>query len=123
MDARVGEVPGEYCPGAYSVNARGERKLSGIGQRMISGGAHVGGVVVAAGEDLLARVLDPVYAALGLDWDPATSGSASAELSREVDPDALIEAMIAELGERHALIESDVDDRTLELARELLERG
>ncbi|MGZ5360418.1 MAG: lipoate--protein ligase family protein [Solirubrobacterales bacterium] len=123
VDARVGEVPGEYCPGAYSVNARGERKLSGIGQRMISGGAHVGGVVVAAGEDLLARVLDPVYAALGLDWDPASSGSASAERSREVDPDALIEAMIAELAKRHALIESDVDDRTLELARELLERG
>src|SRR5262249_20273794 len=23
VDARVGEVPGEYCPGAYSVNARG----------------------------------------------------------------------------------------------------
>ena len=79
-------------------------------------------MVLAAGEHLLARVLDPVDAALGLDWDPATSGSASAELGREVDPDALIEAMIAELGERHTLIESDVDDRTMELARELRKR-
>ena len=25
VDARVGEVPGEYCPGAYSVNARRRR--------------------------------------------------------------------------------------------------
>src|SRR4051794_1507770 len=47
VDARIGEVPGEYCPGAYSVNARGKAKLAGIGQRMIRGGAHLGGVVVA----------------------------------------------------------------------------
>jgi len=27
VDARVGEVSGEYCPGAHSVNARGATKL------------------------------------------------------------------------------------------------
>ena len=74
VDARVGEVPGEYCPGAYSVNARGATKLAGIGQRMIRGGAHMGGVVVASGGQEVARVLVPVYEALELDWDPATSG-------------------------------------------------
>ena len=31
VDARIGEVPGEYCPGAYSVNARGERKRRALG--------------------------------------------------------------------------------------------
>ena len=31
IDARVGEVAGEYCPGQHSVNARGERKLMGVG--------------------------------------------------------------------------------------------
>ena len=36
VDARVGEVPGEYCPGTYSVSARGELKLAGIGQRLIA---------------------------------------------------------------------------------------
>ena len=46
VDARVGEVPGEYCPGRWSVNAGGTRKLAGIGQRVIHGGAHVGTVVV-----------------------------------------------------------------------------
>ena len=40
VDARVGEVEGEYCPGAWSVNARGQIKLAGIGQRMIAGAAH-----------------------------------------------------------------------------------
>ena len=58
VDARVGEVPGEYCPGAYSVNARGATKLSGIGQRMIRGGAHMGGVVVASAGGRVARVLE-----------------------------------------------------------------
>src|SRR3954453_9791284 len=51
VDARVGEVPGEYCPGGYSVNARGWVKLAGLGQRLIAGGAHVGAVVVVDGAD------------------------------------------------------------------------
>src|SRR4051794_36180173 len=80
VDARPGEVPGEDCPGAYSVNARGRTKLAGIGQRMIRGGAHMGGVVVASGGAEITRVLIPVYRALELDWDPATSGSVSDEL-------------------------------------------
>ncbi len=49
VDARVGEVEGEYCPGAHSVSAGGERKLMGVGQRLVSGGVHVGGVIVVAG--------------------------------------------------------------------------
>ena len=97
VDARVGEVPGEYCPGAYSVNARGAAKLSGIGQRMIRGGAHLGGVIVASGGREVARALEPVYEALELDWDPATSGDVSAELGRQVDPGEVEEALIAEL--------------------------
>ena len=40
---------GEYCPGEFSVNARGAAKLAGIGQRVIVGGAHVGGVIVVRG--------------------------------------------------------------------------
>src|SRR5918997_1504043 len=43
VDARVGEVPGEYCAGAHSVNARGRVKLMGVGQRVVGGGAHTGG--------------------------------------------------------------------------------
>ena len=97
VDARVGEIPGEYCPGAYSVNARGATKLAGIGQRMIRGGAHMGGVVLASGGPEVARVLEPVYEALELDFDPATSGSISDELGREVDPGELEEAVIDEL--------------------------
>ena len=118
VDARVGEVPGEYCPGAYSVNARGATKLAGIGQRMIRGGAHIGGVVVASGGEEIARVLVPVYEALELDWDPATSGSVSDEVGREVDPGELEEAVIAELARSYELIDAELDEETVRQAGE-----
>jgi lipoate-protein ligase A len=116
VDARVGEVPGEYCPGAYSVNALGATKLAGIGQRMIRGGAHMGGVVVASGGREIARVLEPVYRALELDWDPATSGSVSEELRREVDPGEIEEALIAQLGKRYELVDAELDEETVRIA-------
>lgn len=121
VDARVGEVPGEYCPGAYSVNARGKTKLSGIGQRMIRGGAHMGGVIVASAGDEIARVLVPVYEALQLDWDPATSGSAAEELGREVDVGELEEALIAELAKSYELVDAELDDETMRRAEGALE--
>ena len=121
VEARIGEVPGEYCPGAYTVNARGATKLAGIGQRMIRGAAHMGGVLVASGGREIARVLEPVYAALELEWDPATSGSVSEELGREVDPGELEEALIAELAGRYELVASELDQETMRLASELVE--
>ena len=123
VDARVGEVPGEYCPGAYSVNARNTVKLSGIGQRMIRGGAHMGGVVVASGGREVARALEPVYRALELEWDPATSGDVSEELGREVDPGEIEEALIAELAKSYELVDAELDDQTIELARRSLEEA
>jgi octanoyl-[GcvH]:protein N-octanoyltransferase len=120
VDARVGEVPGEYCPGAYSVNARGKSKLAGIGQRMIRGGAHLGGVVIASGGRDIARVLEPVYRALELDWDPATSGSVSEELGREVDPGEIEEALLGELGTRYELVDAELDEETMRIATESL---
>ena len=96
VDARVGEVPGEYCPGAFSVNAGGRVKLAGIGQRLIKGGAHVGCVIVAGGSEELRDVLVPVYEALGIDWDPATAGSVEDEVAG-VTPAEVEAAILAEL--------------------------
>jgi octanoyl-[GcvH]:protein N-octanoyltransferase len=118
VDSRVGEVPGEYCPGAYSVNARGRTKLAGIGQRMIRGGAHMGGVVVASGGREVAHVLEPVYRALELDFDPQTSGSVSDEVGREVDAGELEEAVIEELGERYELVPAELDEETVARAED-----
>jgi lipoate-protein ligase A len=118
VDARVGEVAGEYCPGAWSVNARGKLKLAGIGQRLIAGGAHAGGVIVVDDSALLRRALVPVYAALELDWDPATAGAVDDEVAGATLDDVSA-ALIAELEQEFELVEDELDERTLELAAEL----
>ena len=120
VDARVGEIPGEYCPGAWSVNAGGRVKLVGIGQRIISGGAHVGVVVVVTGSDLLRSALEPVYAALELEWEPATAGAVEDEAPGTTLDDAE-EAILAEVGSRFDLSPAELDPATLELAASLEE--
>ena len=129
VDARIGEVPGEYCPGEYSVNARGEAKLAGIGQRVITGGAHVGGVVVIRGAGRIRAVLEPIYEALELEWLPATTGSVALELGEddetlptEVDDPLImrwIRALREVLSESFDLEDVELDDGTLKLAGEL----
>jgi lipoate-protein ligase A len=118
VDARVGEVPGEYCPGGYSVNARGETKLAGIGQKLIKGAGHLGGVLVVGGSDRVRDVLVPVYEALGLSFDPATAGSVGDELP-SLGLDEMESALMEELSRGYDVIEGRLDPETLELAQRL----
>jgi octanoyl-[GcvH]:protein N-octanoyltransferase len=117
VDARVGEVTGEYCPGGYSVNAGGRRKIAGLGQRLTRGAAHVGGVVVVEGSDLVVRALEPVYRHLGYDWDPLTTGAVTGHAPATTD--AMIDALaaaIAAIG--HDLIPDTVPDATVAAAHD-----
>ncbi len=75
VDARVGPVPGEYCPGDYSVNARGRTKLVGTAQRITRHGYLFSAVVLVGDPEPIRAVLTAAYPLLGLDWDPATVGS------------------------------------------------
>lgn len=118
VDARVGEVPGEYCPGAWSVNARGATKLAGTGQRLIAGASHRGGVIVVKNSAAVRDPLVGTYQALGLDWDPATAGSIEDEVGG-VTVERAAEAILARLGERYELREAPVDPQTLALAQRL----
>jgi octanoyl-[GcvH]:protein N-octanoyltransferase len=118
VDARVGEVAGEYCPGRYSVNARGTAKLAGIGQRVVGGGSHTGVVLVVEGEDRINAVLEPVYTALGLDWNPAASGSVRTE-APSAGWDAVRDAIVTEYEREYDVVEDSVDAETLELAQGL----
>ncbi|HEX6261277.1 MAG TPA: lipoate--protein ligase family protein [Actinomycetota bacterium] len=121
VDARVGEVPGEYCPGEDSVNARGRVKLMGVGQRVIARAAHIGGVIVVERSDLVRDALLPVYRALGIDWDPATAGSLAEEapgVSWEDAEGALLDAF----RERYGVEERPLPSETVELARDLAAR-
>jgi octanoyl-[GcvH]:protein N-octanoyltransferase len=118
VDARIGEVQGEYCPGAFSVNAGGRVKLAGIGQRLIKGGAHVGCVIVVGDSDGLREVLVPVYEALDIAWEPATVGSVEDEVPGTT-PAGVEEAILAALTERFEIGEVKLDPATLTLADQL----
>ena len=118
VDARVGEVVGEYCPGRYSVNARGAAKLAGIGQRVVGGGSHTGVVLVVEGEDRINAVLAPVYDALGLSWHPSVTGSVRSE-APSAGWTSVRDAVLTEYSREYALIDAEVDPETLELAKGL----
>ena len=77
VDARVGGVPGEYCPGTWSVNAGGLRKLAGSGQRLAHGAVLVTAVIVVSGAAPLREAMTEAYGLLGLELDPSTVGAVS----------------------------------------------
>ncbi|MFC8683411.1 biotin/lipoate A/B protein ligase family protein [Microbacterium ureisolvens] len=96
VDARVGDVPGEYCPGEFSVNARGAVKLIGTSQRAVRGARLLSGMLPLEGVDRFTDVLLVVNAALELDWDPSTFGTLATEvphMPREMVESALIAAL------------------------------
>lgn len=78
VTAGVGEIPGEYCPGEYSVHgtgAVGQLKLVGTAQRVVAGAWLFSSVVVVEDSAPIREVLTSSYAAMGLDWDPVTAGA------------------------------------------------
>jgi octanoyl-[GcvH]:protein N-octanoyltransferase len=119
VDARVGEVPGEYCPGEYSVNHGGRRKVMGVGQRLVAGAAHVGGVVVVDRPDLVNRVLTPVYASLGFAWDPAATGGVAEAVTVPVSTGVVAQALVTALARRHDVVEAPLPAAVLERAEAL----
>lgn len=121
VDARVGAVPGEYCPGEFSVNARGETKLIGAAQRIIRGAWLFSSVVVAGGSGRVRTVLEEVYAALGLDWNPASTG-AIADERPEVGVGEVEGALVTGLKGRYRLTQTQFSADDLAAARDLLDR-
>lgn len=121
IDARIGELPGEYCPGEHSVNAGGRAKLMGVGQRIVDGAAHVGGVIVVTGTDRVRDVLVPVYRALHLGWDPSTVGSLEDEVPGMTWERAAA-TVIDAFGQRFDLVDGRLDADLVERARSLAAR-
>jgi lipoate-protein ligase A len=119
IDARVGEVPGEYCPGRWSVNVGGKVKVMGVGQRLVRGAAHVGGVVVVDDGERIRDVLIPVYRALEIDWDPRTTG-ALADRAPGLDNAKVIKAIVTAMSRRYELTEGSLARHVIEAARALL---
>jgi lipoate-protein ligase A len=98
LDARVGPVAGEYCPGEYSVNIGGQVKVMGVGQRVIRGGAHVGGVLTVAETPLLRETLTLIYQALEVEFQPETAGGI-ADFDPSLGVEDVMTAMLEVLSE------------------------
>ncbi|HET7688843.1 MAG TPA: lipoate--protein ligase family protein [Nocardioidaceae bacterium] len=79
VDARLGDVPGEYCPGAHSVNARGTAKLVGTAQRVVRDAWLFSALVQVDDAERVAECLDPVYRALEQPFDPRSVGAVADE--------------------------------------------
>lgn len=91
VPASVGPVPGEYCPGEFSVGARDEVKLVGISQRATRGARLVSSMIVVGRAEANRFALEAVNRELGFDWSPDSWGSLAAEG---------VDASIDELAER-----------------------
>jgi lipoate-protein ligase A len=119
LDARVGEVPGEYCPGEFSVNLGGRVKVMGVGQRVIRGAAHVGGVLTIAQTEEMRRVLGPIYEALELEMRPETAGGV-ADVEPGLAVEDVIESLLAVLRDEGLETRAAVFDRETHAAAEAL---
>lgn len=102
VDARVGAIPGEYCPGDYSVSAGGRIKAIGTAQRVVRGGWLFSSSVVVGDPAPLRAALTAVYAALEIDWDPSTGGSIS-EVTPGLTTAAVHEAFVRAYAERYGV--------------------
>ncbi|MFC3895338.1 hypothetical protein ACFOWZ_27990 [Lentzea rhizosphaerae] len=67
VDARVGEVDGEYCPGEFSINVGGTAKVVGSAQRVTATGSLFSTVVQVTVSDRVRAVIVDVSEALGYD--------------------------------------------------------
>jgi hypothetical protein len=70
------------------------------------------------GEDRINGVLEPVYAALGLDWEPAASGSVRTEAPGAAWA-AVRDAIVTEYAREYDLLPGELDSETLALAETL----
>jgi octanoyl-[GcvH]:protein N-octanoyltransferase len=112
VPAAVGEIPGEYCPGEFSVHGMHPQdpahrvKLVGTAQRVVSGGWLFSSVIVVENSAPIRNVLTASYAALGLDWDPVTAGAVN-DLVPEVGVQAVEDAVISTYSNYAPLAQAD----------------
>lgn len=113
LDARVGELAGEYCPGEFSVNIAGRAKVMGVGQRVIRGAAHTGGVITVGRTDALREILVPIYEALELELRPELAAGV-ADFAPGIGPEDVIAAFAEAVAADGASLDLDLDEADLE---------
>jgi len=121
IDARLGEIPGEYCPGEHSVNVAGRIKAIGTAQRVTAAGWLFSSSIVVTDPDPIRAVLTDVEAALGVEWDPATGGSIS-EVHPEVTVEAVGQAFDAAYSTAYEVVAGEIGEETLAAAAEFRDK-
>lgn len=92
LPAEIGELPGEYCPGEWSVSVSG-KKVAGVAQRVVKDAAQVSVIITLFGASGSNEMLVPLYGALGLELDPERTGEVG------IEENELLAALLAEIGE------------------------
>ncbi len=118
VDVRRGELPGEYCPGRFSMHA-GAVKVAGSAQRVVRGAALVTAVVLVEGGQRLRDVLTDVYRDLALDWRPSTGGALE-EVDERIDARGVLDALGATLAQHSDVRSVRLGPGSLPAARRLL---
>lgn len=103
LEVSRGEPDRSFCPGTHSLSLvdsdGGRRKVAGLAQRIRQDVAVVAGVVLVANREEVSNVLEPVYDALALEFDPATVGAvgtAGGPSDPEVVRSALEDALVGD---------------------------
>lgn len=117
VDSRVGRIAGEFCPGEHTVSARGAIKLVGSAQRVVRHASLLASSIAVTDAVALRAVLEDVYAALELEWDPATAGGVADEVPASLDE--VERAVVEAYARRGGLVAGELDTVTLTRAREL----
>jgi octanoyl-[GcvH]:protein N-octanoyltransferase len=118
IDSRVGAVPGEYCPGAQSVNSRGVIKLIGTAQRVVHQAWLFSALVVVTGHEGLRPVLGEVYRSLDLPFEEQSVGSVTGE-APQLAPAMVEEVLVRAHANQHTIQTWDIDGATMSLAHQL----
>ena len=119
----LGESPGEWCPGAWSVQGA-SGKLAGLAQRVLSRGAWCEALIVVQASPELRALARQVHEVLGLEWSESAQGELARLLPRAADPHAaLTEALTGALAERFGSVTqralpADVHDEAVALVVE-----
>lgn len=101
IDARIGELPGEYCPGKFSINACGRVKLVGIAQRMNRRCVQMGAIIAVERSETACAALVDAYSAMGMPFDPGTYGAVT-DLVPALSYDTVRDVMRQSVGDKLA---------------------
>ena len=118
VDAYIGEINGEYCPGKYSVNARRKSKIMGVGQRLAKYATHVGGVINVTNSNLTQKILTKIYKDLDYEWIPTTVGSIENEIGKITNSE-MISALIKKFSEYYFVKETTLDQNIVDKAHKI----